>query len=103
MEPSEPAGDGLITFQVNPRSAVLAPGDSLPVRVDVSALVASPRVTVRVRAAGPVLVRLDTTVAREAAVVLRAAAAGTDSVRVTIQVDEAVAETWLPVIVRPRA
>jgi hypothetical protein len=99
---ADPVGDGLITFQLDPQSAVLAPGDSLPVRANVIALLANPRITVRFRAVGPAIARLDTTVASGAFVLVRAAAAGMDSVRATIQVNGEVIDTWLPVTVRPR-
>jgi hypothetical protein len=98
--PAEPTGDGLVTYQLDPQSAVLAPGDVLPVRVNVVALVAQPQITVRFRTSGAVMARLDTTVGNGAPVMIRAATPGTDSVRATIQVNGDVVDTWLPVLVQ---
>jgi len=91
----------LLVVTLDPTSASLAVGDTLPVRV--LATGASSAVTVRWRAARPDVVRLDTTVAAGAPAILRAFGAGVDSVRGTILLGgEQPYDVLLPVAVRPR-
>ena len=91
----------LVVVTLDPLSASLVVGDTLPVHGAVTG--ATSAVTVRWRAMRPAVIRLDTTVTAGAPAILRAVGAGVDSVRGTILFGgEQPYDVLLPVSVRAR-
>jgi len=91
----------LVQMTIDPTSATLLVGDTLPVRI--AATGATSPVTVRWRSTRPDVVRLDTTVAAGAPAILRAVGAGADTVLGTILLGGAPPyDARLPVTVRAR-
>jgi hypothetical protein len=94
---SDPVGECMLTFTLEPGTLALVVGDSATVRAPA---VGCDPLAARFVVAGPALAPLDTTVAPGRPVVVRAVRAGTDTIRVTVTMRGLAGTGTVPVTVR---